>query len=53
MYVQNFQLIIWIMWFGGLFTGVAAGIMIGKYRERKAWNKLIDEGKIPRPKKKI
>lgn len=41
------------MWFGGLATGIASGIMIGKYIERKAWNKLIDEGKIPRPNKKI
>lgn len=48
---EKFQLIIWLMWFGGFATSIGAGVMIGKYLERKAWNKLIDEGKIPRPKK--
>lgn len=48
---EKLQLIIWLMWFGGFALGIAAGVMIGKYLERKTWNKLIDEGKIPRPKK--
>lgn len=42
-----------LFWFAGTCFGVGIGITIGKYIERKAWNKLIDEGKIPRPNKKI
>ena len=52
MNTEKIRLIIWIMWFSGLFIGIASGIIIGRYLERKAWNKLIDEGKIPRPKQK-
>jgi hypothetical protein len=28
-----------------------AGYLAGKYQERKEWNKLIEQGKIPAPKK--
>ena len=27
------------------------GILIGKYTERVQWNKLIQEGKLPKPSK--
>jgi hypothetical protein len=27
------------------------GFLLGKYCERKAWNELIQEGKIPKPKR--
>lgn len=38
---------------GFLFIGIALGVKIGTFIERTAWNKLIEEGKIPRPTKKI
>lgn len=48
MSIEKFQLIICIMWAGGFLTGITAGFLIGKYIERKQWNKLIKDGKIPR-----
>jgi len=27
------------------------GYLVGKYKERTDWNKLIEQGKIPAPKK--
>jgi hypothetical protein len=41
----------WLMWLAWLFLGTGLGVGIGKYIERKAWNKLIDDGILPKPKK--
>lgn len=35
--------------FFALFIGFIWGKMVGGYLERLAWNKLIEEGKIPKP----
>lgn len=37
-----------------IFIAISAIIfyILGKYQERKDWNKLIEEGKIPKPKYK-
>lgn len=36
-----------------MFIAVASvGVLIGRYIERFEWNKLIWEGKIPKPEKK-
>lgn len=35
----------------GLATGLTFGYRLGKYFERKDWNKLIEEGKLPKPNK--
>lgn len=43
----------WLMWVFGLILGISLGIGIGKYLERKNWNNLIDEGKIPKPNSKL
>lgn len=32
------------------FSGIVIGWLLGKYKERKDWNKLIKQGKIPKPK---
>lgn len=41
-----------IIYFMGFITGGVSGYMIGFYRERKKWNKLIDDGILPKPKSK-
>lgn len=38
--------------FGFLFIGLGLGIKLGKHLERVEWNKLIEEGKLPKPKTK-
>lgn len=38
------------IWLSGFCLGIGFGGYIGKLQERKDWNKLIDEGKIPKPK---
>lgn len=40
------------IWVAGLCVGIGFGITIGKYSERRNWNKLIEKGVIPRPSKK-
>lgn len=33
-------------------TGIFMAVYIGVYHERKKWNKLIDDGILPKPNKK-
>lgn len=37
------------IWFGGFLLGIGIGGTIGKYLERKDWDKLIRDGKLPMP----
>ena len=32
------------------FIWTVIGFLIGKYQERRDWNKLIEEGKLPKPR---
>lgn len=50
--LQSVYQLVGIAWTIGLIFGLGLGIFIGKYLERIEWNKLIDEGKIPKPNKK-
>jgi len=34
----------------GVLVGLFIGFSIGKHLERVEWNKLIQEGKLPKPK---
>lgn len=42
--------IILSLYFFGILIGIGFGYILGVYRERKAWNKLIDDGILPKPK---
>jgi len=37
------------MWFGGFLMGIGIGAYLGKMGERKDWDKLIRDGKLPIP----
>lgn len=37
------------LWTGGFLMGIGIGAYIGKIGERKDWDKLIREGRLPRP----
>jgi hypothetical protein len=37
------------LWFGGFLMGMGIGGYIGKMAERKDWDKLIKDGKLPIP----
>ena len=34
----------------GISVGIAVGFIMGKYHERIEWNKLIQAGKLPKPR---
>jgi hypothetical protein len=37
------------LWFAGFMLGLGIGGRIGQYIERKDWDQLIRDGKLPRP----
>ncbi len=37
------------LWTGGFLMGIGIGAYIGKIGERKDWDKLIREGRLPKP----
>ena len=37
------------MWFGGFLMGIGIGSYLGKMSERRDWDKLIKDGKLPIP----
>ena len=37
------------MWFGGFLMGIGIGAYFGKMKERKDWDDLIRDGKLPKP----
>lgn len=47
---MNDIFVLWLL-FGCMFSFVT-GCILGKYQERLQWNKLIDRGILPAPKKK-
>lgn len=49
--VHGLKMIIFFFWLSGIFIGLGIGVIWGKYIERKEWNQLIKEGKIPAPKR--
>ena len=38
-----------ILWLGGFFLGIGIGGYFGKMKERKDWDDLIRDGKLPKP----
>lgn len=46
---ENLQIIIPLLTLVGLFFGLMCGYRIGRYQERKEWDKLIRDGKLPKP----
>ena len=42
-------LMIVILWLGGFLLGIGIGGYFGKMKERKDWDDLIRDGKLPKP----
>jgi hypothetical protein len=38
-----------ILWLGGFLLGIGIGGYFGKMKERKDWDDLIRDGKLPKP----